>query len=343
MKAFKKILFIPAALICCCLLLEGLAYIFETSNSPLSSNVPTPDAHSIRTLEGSSSLPKANNSITIPPQKDVGWGFEPGSIIEQGNIRSPINSLGLRGEEIPPKKKEELRILFVGDSSVYGFGVHTEDTFISLIEKKLESILKKEVVTVNGGIPGHSSDQSLALLKAVGGDIQPDYVIIANIWSDMYVGVHPKREESPLALVRVGRRLLSPWLREQKISWIYTGVDISKEPENGARVALRTYQKNLMNVHAQVIKMNAEPVFILLPAPIDLSKEEIPNWVDEYRLVMEYVSSQTNAHLIHVPKRWKSTDPQTEDFFDNVHPSKSGHQKIATIIADYFSSSILNR
>ena len=343
MKAFKRIVLILAALVCCFFLLEGLAYVFETSRTSVSSNVPTPDANSIRRLEGASSLPQANNSITIPPQKDVGWGFEPGSIIEQGNIRSPINSLGLRGEELPDKTKDEIRILYVGDSSVYGFGVRTEDTFIALSADRLQTELKKKVVGVNAAIPGHSSAQSLALLEAVGNEIQPDYVVIANIWSDMYVGVRPEQEASPLALVRVGKELLSPWLREQKISWIYTGADITKEPENGARVALRTYQQNLMRLHSHVKKIHAQPVFFLLPAPIDLSKDGIPDWIDEYRLVMEYVASQTNTPLIHVPKQWKSTQPKTEDFFDNVHPSKSGHQKIAATIADYFSSSILSR
>ena len=315
--------------------------MYETNTSVVSYNIPTPDVNSIRTLEGASSLPKANNTITIPPQKDVGWGFEPGSIIEQGNIRSPINSLGLRGDELPAKTKDEIRIMFVGDSSVYGFGVRTEDTFIAQSSKLLQFSLKQKVIAVNAAIPGHSSAQSLALLKAVGRDIQPDYVIIANIWSDMYSGVRPQKEVSPLAIVRVGKELLAPWFREQKISWIYTGADITKEPEHGARVALRTYQQNLMNLHTQVVKLNAKPIFFLLPAPIDLGKEEIPDWIDEYRLVMEYVASQTSTPLIHVPKIWQDMQPNTEDFFDNVHPSKSGHRKIATVISKFFLSSIL--
>ena len=342
MNVLKKLMYLLIALLCFCLVLEGLAYLYETNIVSVSSNLPTPDANSIRRLEGGASLPQANNSIVIPPQKDVGWGFEPGSIIEQGNIRSPINSLGLRGDELPVKTKDEVRIMFVGDSSVYGFGVRAEDTFIAQTADLLQSTLKKKVVAVNAAIPGHSSAQSLALLKAVGRDIQPDYVVIANIWSDMYSGVRPQQESSPLAIVRVGEKLLSPWLREKKISWIYTGADITKEPENGARVALRTYQQNLSNLHAQVTKLNAKPIFFLLPAPIDLAKEGVPDWIDEYRLVMEYVASQSNAPLIHVPNVWQSTEPKMEDFFDNVHPSKSGHRKIAMVIADVFSTSIVN-
>ena len=296
--------------------------------------IPNPDAGSKTYLKGAAKLPSPNNTIAIPPQKDFMWGFEPGSIVEQGNIRSPINSLGIRGEEIAPKAPQELRLLFVGDSSVFGYGVEAQDTFSSRTAVQLSNTQQKVFSAVNAAIPGHSSEQSLTLLNQIGPSINADIVVIANMWSDLYTGVKPQPPPPPsFALMRLAQQWLKPWTRPQQISWIYTGSDISQAPTDGFRVSLRTYQQNLKKLAKKTRALNAKPVFIYLPAPIDLSDKGVPEWIDNYRLVMQLVAKEENALLINIPKLWKSQDPQPHDFFDNVHPSKTGHQKIATIIA----------
>src|SRR6266404_1289324 len=70
----------------------------------------------------------------------LGWSHEPGA---HGDFVGPrpwpvefrgkvaINSLGLRGPEIPPRDPSELRVLFSGDSIVASFEVDYEGTFVA--------------------------------------------------------------------------------------------------------------------------------------------------------------------------------------------------------------------
>ena len=57
------------------------------------------------------------------------------------------NSLGLRGEEVETVKPEDsYRVLMLGDSMTFGWGVENEETFSSVLEQRLNSLLKE-----NGG------------------------------------------------------------------------------------------------------------------------------------------------------------------------------------------------
>lgn len=64
-----------------------------------------------------------------------------------------------------------------------------------------------------------------------------------------------------------------------------------------------------------------------LPAPIDFN-DTIPEWIDAYRVVMELVAEETNTPLVDAVQWWKTHEPSMKDFYDNVHPSVSGHRKI---------------
>ena len=279
--------------------LEGLAYLYEANRVSVSSICPPPMPIAFVSEERLLCHRPIVQSSFLP--KDVGWGFGKGSIIEQGNIRSPINSLGLRGGKLQPKTKDEVRIMFVGDSSVYGFGVRTEDTFIALTADLLQSSLKKKVVAVNAAM-GHSSAQSLALLKAVGRDIQPDYVVVANIWSDMY-SVRPQKESSPFALVRVGEECCLR-LREQNLSWIYTGADI---PSQKIVYALRYEPINKIFQTCMLRRSNSMQnrfsSSCLLPSIWPRKVYRLDRRISFGHGVC---SSQSNAPLIHVPNVWQS-------------------------------------
>jgi len=92
------------------------------------------------------------------------------STLQEGSIR--INSLGLRGRDYPfPKPSNSKRVLMLGDSFTYGFGV-SDDTaiFPSLLEKQLNAELTAEGTTIeilNGGVPGSLTDDWVDLLLRI--------------------------------------------------------------------------------------------------------------------------------------------------------------------------------
>ena len=115
-----------------------------------------------------------------------------------------VNALGLRGGELPPKAPDEVRILCLGDSLVYGQGVADAETIPSKLEGELAeraSEARRVVRVVNGGVRGYDTAQELALLEDLGDRIRPDVVILFWYPNDLE---KPRIEEAREALERSG-------------------------------------------------------------------------------------------------------------------------------------------
>lgn len=102
-----------------------------------------------------------------------------------------INAVGLRDSLLPPsagghaKATNERRILTTGDSSVYGWGVPTGQTFQEVLEQRLNAHWPDtHFEVINLGVPGYSSEQSLRQLKEIGAAYAPDLLVVSNVFSD---------------------------------------------------------------------------------------------------------------------------------------------------------------
>ena len=116
----------------------------------------------------------------------LGWSLEPGA---RGRYRGPrpfpiefdstieINSLGLRGPELPARRPGELRVLILGDSFVAGFEVEQPETFPALLEAQLGGRFQRPLHVINAGVRGYGTDQSLLWFRERGGELRPDLVV----------------------------------------------------------------------------------------------------------------------------------------------------------------------
>lgn len=123
----------------------------------------------------------------------LGWSHEPGA---RGDYVGPrpwpvefsaevsINSLGLRGPEIPALGPSEQRVLVLGDSMVAGFEVPYEDTFEALLERDLTQRLGHTVRVINGGVRGYGTDQSYLYYTHRGRKLHPDVVVFFHSGND---------------------------------------------------------------------------------------------------------------------------------------------------------------
>ncbi len=84
------------------------------------------------------------------------------------------NSLGIRNPEITVKKGK--RILVLGDSFVFGWGVNEEYTFVRLAEKKLQA-KDPNITLVNTGIPNTGPENYLPMYRALRDKLKPDLVV----------------------------------------------------------------------------------------------------------------------------------------------------------------------
>ncbi len=106
-----------------------------------------------------------------------GWSLRPfsrGTSHRTGyKIAYRINSQGLRDDETPYEKPENVfRIVLMGDSNTFGYGVPIEKHFSVLLEGYF-----RNVEVINMGVSGFGVDQELLFLREEGFRYQPDIVM----------------------------------------------------------------------------------------------------------------------------------------------------------------------
>jgi hypothetical protein len=118
------------------------------------------------------------------------------------------NSLGWRGSrEYREKKETDYRVLMLGDSFTYGFGVNDDQTFAARVEKDLRAC-RLSVEVLNGGNPGRGTDYELKLFQAVGAKFHPDVTVLCFFSNDFQdnergeyynIGEHGELQAKPLS------------------------------------------------------------------------------------------------------------------------------------------------
>ncbi|MFH1577914.1 MAG: SGNH/GDSL hydrolase family protein [Candidatus Omnitrophota bacterium] len=89
-----------------------------------------------------------------------------------------IASNGIRDYEYTIKKpKGSYRIIILGDSVAFGWGVDIEKTFAKRLEKLLNSKAKKKYEVINFAVPGYNLRQEIDTLKYKCLAYKPDLVI----------------------------------------------------------------------------------------------------------------------------------------------------------------------
>ena len=96
------------------------------------------------------------------------------------------NSQGLRDVEHSLKKEEgTLRILGLGDSFTFGWGVKLEESFLKQLERRLTQETGRRAETINAGVPGYGLNHYYIYLKNIGIKYQPDVIVISYFVDDL--------------------------------------------------------------------------------------------------------------------------------------------------------------
>lgn len=113
------------------------------------------------------------------------WGMAPGAdIMNAEGSTASVNVLGFRGP-MPeqPKPSDRKRIVTTGDSSFFGFGVNDDEVFSHRLQTQLTA-KGQDVDVMNMGIGGYTIAQAKLFLEEEGWDLEPDLMVLANLWSD---------------------------------------------------------------------------------------------------------------------------------------------------------------
>ncbi|MEK6826126.1 MAG: SGNH/GDSL hydrolase family protein [Nanoarchaeota archaeon] len=110
--------------------------------------------------------------------------------IEEFNVSININSLGFRDFEFTKEKPNNVyRILFLGDSNTFGWGVEIENVFTEVLERKLNQNLNGSFEVINAGwAKGNSPDNYYVYLKNKEFELDPDLIIVEfSIFNDFEI------------------------------------------------------------------------------------------------------------------------------------------------------------
>ena len=107
-----------------------------------------------------------------------------GSWTLDGYVEVRTNSLGMRSPEVPmPKARGTYRILFLGDSIVFGTGLDAADTFVRRLEKNLQAGGRR-IEIVNAGVGDIGSKEEWEIFQSTGIHVQPDIVLVGFYLND---------------------------------------------------------------------------------------------------------------------------------------------------------------
>ena len=119
-----------------------------------------------------------------------------------------INSLGTRGPEFQAvKPPDTIRILSLGDSRTFGWGLREAETYSTRLQQLLQQEIgaAKQVQVINAGVNAWSYPQMLAYFRDTALSYRPDVVIVAeaNLWTQFSEHNSPEFVKKFMSRVRL--------------------------------------------------------------------------------------------------------------------------------------------
>jgi lysophospholipase L1-like esterase len=107
------------------------------------------------------------------------------------------NNKGLRDENFDKKPPEDTyRVLIVGDSLTFGWGLNKSERYTEVLEKRLNRNRRQKYQVINAGIPGWGLKDYYSFLRNRGQKYKPDIIIVGLIGNDFISNsMHNKLEK----------------------------------------------------------------------------------------------------------------------------------------------------
>lgn len=117
---------------------------------------------------------------------ELGYAHPQSVSYDLGKNHVSLNSHGLRDDDIPlAKPPGERRVLVLGDSVAFGWGVSQGETFSDRMEPILRARTGTPWQVINAGVNGYNSEQEAAWLRLYGLRFQPDIVVLVYVDNDV--------------------------------------------------------------------------------------------------------------------------------------------------------------
>ncbi|MBN2055927.1 SGNH/GDSL hydrolase family protein [bacterium] len=244
-----------------------------------------------------------------------------------------INSLGMLGEEVRPEKEPDVfRIICLGDSITFGFGVHSSQTFAHRLQRLLNDTRTPVVYEVwNAGVPGYSSLQGRRYFHSELAAYEPDVVTVCFGRNDSRFlhqegGYLPDREVRIQPAWITGLRGLMnhsriyQFLRAGFITVRRLSVETPDQLAQVSRVTPKEFRENIDSLLDEITARGATPV--LLTAPVRLPR------IGNYNDILRDVAATRGLILVDTERSFNEIGNERL-LVDDCHPNPLGHEYIA--------------
>jgi lysophospholipase L1-like esterase len=97
-----------------------------------------------------------------------------------------INRLGLRDDEVTiPKPAGTVRLVAVGDSVTFGYGVRLEDTWVKALERRLNAAGRGRYEVINAGVEETGIEYYESFIRTEAPALEPDLVLVGLVLNDV--------------------------------------------------------------------------------------------------------------------------------------------------------------
>jgi lysophospholipase L1-like esterase len=246
-----------------------------------------------------------------------------------GSNRVELNSHGLRDDEISfLKQRDEKRILMLGDSVAFGWGIDQGET----VSDRVEAILKEETginwQVINAGVNGYNSKQEAAYFRKEGLRYSPDIIILIFVNNDVDIPLEPNE---------------TTWRRYPTLP------DSLPEFFNRVRYMSFLYQFTRLNVRIKEIQSTPKASSITQHPRWEYSRKAIVEIHEkckatDVRFLVAHTSNdpefiaalnRQGIEVISLSGAWQRTSPDIRHVSHiDLHPSASVHNAFAEDLVD---------
>lgn len=165
-------------------------------------------------------------------EEPIGYRNAPNLDAEFHGVRVRTNAHGLRHQDIEAEANDEVfRIMFLGDSVVFGVGVEQDSTLPAQLERSLEAyrspLSDKPVEVINMGCISYNTEQELIQYQQLGQRFKPDLLLLMFSSND----IEPKmwifdRRRNPL--IKIAQKSYAAsflFLLKRRVQGYFAGAD----------------------------------------------------------------------------------------------------------------------
>lgn len=259
------------------------------------------------------------------PDDQLGFAYRPGARVAGGII----NEIGLRGP-VPDAAGSagKPRMLFLGDSSAYGFGVADEESFWSLASRALDA------EPIVAAAPGYSTYHSRVLLERLL-PTRPEWVVFyVGAYNDHRRRVYYADAEIPERMARrhagwhrirtlaAGELVfdkLGRWLRRQ-----------SHDPLAMVRVSPAAFETNLRAMLAATRAAGVRSLVLIPPFSNELRARR--QSISQYEQILRRVAGEAADRVVELGPDFDAASGVPLFQRDGIHPTVAGQARIAAAI-----------